>query len=222
MEKPPKRLCRKNCLGCSFRTIEYYRFSLTNNKTFQKTEEGLTCSRCGCLLCKDCATILYQDLAKNRTKFHSDCNPFLNGLETYVLTNGKKHPKNFIGHCCMISVMYPPRKKGSQVRNTVDVDDCQEGTFSIGGSFCLPEFKLLIPIDEKGMDVFGVGKDEEADARWHYVISEKHAAEIHSRGVFPSHEMPSSWTCVEKNLNIQLPHDLNHKQKVCQIYVVPH
>ena len=74
----------------------------------------------------------------------------------------------------------------------------------------MPEFKLLIPIDEKGMDVFGIGKDEKADAKWHYVIDEKHTMEIHSCGVFPSQEMPSTWTCVVKKLNIQLPHVLIH------------
>ena len=135
IEKPPKRLCRKNCLGCSYQTIEYYRFSWTNNKTFQKTEEGLTCSHCSRLLCKDCAAILYQDLAKKWNKFHSDCSPFLDGLETYAVTNGKKHPDDFIGHCCIISVMYPPHKKMNQIQNTVDITDSTGGKIQHWGKF---------------------------------------------------------------------------------------
>ena len=186
MEPPKKKKCNKYCLGCSFRTIKYNQFGPKNNKTFQTTEEGLTCSHCKCLLYKVCAAELYRDLSKKPKHYHNDCTPFLNGLETKVSYGCTKHPKNFTGHCCLIRTIFPAPDDTS-LRHPSVKSNRLPPLYSIGGGFCLPEFELLLPIDQKSMDFFGVGKDEGVDARLHYVIKEAYADAIHARGgVFPS------------------------------------
>ena len=78
----------------------------------------------------------------------------------------------------------------------------------------LPEFDLLLPIDEKSMDVFSLGKEAGIKARWHCVIEEGYADAIRDRGVFPQMTMPVEWITFVSKIKIQLPHTVNCKKKV--------
>ena len=52
----------------------------------------------------------------------------------------------------------------------------------IGGSFCIPEFDLMIQSSDKCMDVFGIGHDTEQEPLLHYVLDEKCANELNNNG----------------------------------------
>ena len=76
-----------------------------------------------------------------------------------------------------------------------------------------PEFGLLIPSNDKCMDVLGLGKEKDhVDARWHYVLDETNAEEILLLGGHPKVSLPSTWQVFTKMIKVDLPHVLSTKK----------
>ena len=147
---------------------------------------------------------LYADISKKRSRLHEDSLPFLNGLEAYVLSNGKCVPDNYLGHCCIIKQHFKPDRNRElpeplqDCKNSSDVDGV-----TIGGSMYLPEFQLLLPIDERSMDVFSLGKEQGIKPAWHCVIDEEFAHAIQKRGIFPKMSEPEEWITLKTKIKIQ-------------------
>ena len=82
-----------------------------------------------------------------------------------------------------------------------------------GGSFCIPEYNLMIKNCTSSMDVFGLGSDKNLNPILHFVLDEKCACQLHKDGYFPSCVMPENWVSYERSYDIQLPHVLSGKKK---------
>ena len=219
---------KRFCVGCSFRTIEKKQFRpKTNSKCHQKSLLTLQCSICRKELCYDCVRDLRSSIGPIQHLLHDDCNDFVQGLQEYEESNGKVTPEGYIGHCCLINRHYPDakeRKENVQNQQTKVIlkredlpDELIPKYFEspspnrprIGGSMCLPEYKLLLPSDEKSMDILGLGKEEKyLKARWHYVIDEDWAQRKEIRDVHPLKTMPNNWKSTTVKLKVPIPHSL--------------
>ena len=105
----------KLCLLCSYRTIEWKQYGKTkdgilNTRTFQKTNHGLTCTKCHQFICIECINVVVPVMIKDKSKFVNT--EFIDTLEQ---VSGKKYscvntPPGFVGHCCLIKgLIHPPR-----------------------------------------------------------------------------------------------------------------
>ena len=220
--KTHNRNRNNNCLGCSYRTIEYRQFSQKKNSNcYQKTRVGIKCSSCNRVLCESCVAGLLKGLKSKRNSLHSECDEFVRHIDTFHNSRGKVTPEGYIGHCCLIS-KYSTSPSGSKspteqrpltCHNMTNDNGASEGT-TIGGCMSLPEFRLLIPTDTTCMDVLGLGSEndrgEKLKGRWHYVIDEEFAAGVAARNVYPkdSHMPPDDWTFRDIKMSIPLPHSL--------------
>ena len=209
----------KLCLGCSWRTIELKQFSAKNCNSYQENDEGLNCCLCGGFLCKDCAMLLHPQLVTLQNRLHSDCMPFFNGMQQYAKSGFKHQPSSYQGHCCMISnKRYESREKVELEQRqkkakricllTPNQEKNNSKEVSIGGAMAFPEFLLLVGVDEKSMDVLGLGPENctNLPARWHYVIDEEDAEQLQSAGCHPKRNMPREWNDIDLFVSVPLPH----------------
>jgi hypothetical protein len=216
---------KRFCVGCSFRTIEKKQFrTKTNSKCHQKSLLTLKCSICRKELCYDCVRNLRSSIGPMQHLLHDDCKDFLNGLQAYDESNGKVTPEGYIGHCCLINRHYPDTKeqkniyRKQQTKIILKREDLPDELIPkyfespsprIGGSMCLPEYKLLVPSDENSMDILGLGKEHKyLKAKWHYVIDEEWAQQMHIRDVHPLNTMPNNWTSTTVKIQVSIPHSL--------------
>ena len=96
----------RNCLGCSFKTIERKQFRNENKRNcYQTTSIGLTCSVCKGLLCKNCIKDLHTKLNPYRRLLHADNDAFVAAIDAYMNIGGNKQHalEDFVGHCCIIN-----------------------------------------------------------------------------------------------------------------------
>ena len=199
---------KRFCVGCSFLTIKKKQFRpKTNSKCHQKSLLTLKCSICRKELCYDCVCNLRSSIGPMQHLLHDDCKDFLQGLQEYDESNGKVTPEGYIGHCCLINRHYPDakeRKENFQNQHTKIIlkredlpDELIPKYFKspspnrprIGGSMCLPEYKLLLPSDENSMDILGLGKEEK------YLK-------------VPFKTMPKNWTSTTVRIKVSIPHSL--------------
>ncbi|GFH47040.1 predicted protein [Chaetoceros tenuissimus] len=202
----------KYCLTCSCQTIERTRYnSKTNNGDYQISGEGLECSLCKCLICKDCISELSDqiDPKKNLSKYHSDTYPFLKGIIDY--TDGKPLSNKYIGHCCIISRFYKHRAAPTALTTPSTKRKKNRSSVRLGGAFVLPEFDLILPTVECIPDVFSLGRDESHKEKWHFVLDEKFVEE-HLNDAVPSTSLPPTWKVV-RGLKFKLsqPHNIDGK-----------
>lgn len=202
----------KYCLTCSCQTIERTRYnSKTNNGDYQISGEGLECSLCKCLICKDCISELSDqiDPKKNLSKYHSDTYPFLKGIIDY--TDGKPLSNKYIGHCCIISRFYKHRAAPTAPTTPSTKRKKNRSSVRLGGAFVLPEFDLILPTVECIPDVFSLGRDESHKEKWHFVLDEQFVEE-HLNDAAPSTSLPPTWKVV-RGLKFKLsqPHNIDGK-----------
>ena len=101
--KTHNRNRNNNCVGCSYRTIEYCQFSQKKNSNcYQKSRVGMKCTSCNNVLCELCVADLIKGLQSKRKSLHSECDGFLRDIDTFHTSRGKVTPEEFIGHCCLI------------------------------------------------------------------------------------------------------------------------
>jgi hypothetical protein len=168
--------------------------------------------------------------------FHEDCNDFVQGLKIYHQSKGTVTPDGYIGHCCLIDQHYPSkmnRAQGNQEKTStlffqrehlpkalIPQFFTKEHAMSdnmphLGGCMCLPEYKILLPSNERSMDILGLGKEgDELQPKWHYVIDERLAAKMRERKVMPSTKMPKNWININVGIRVPLPHSLKQKKKL--------
>lgn len=203
----------KYCLTCSCQTIERTRYNpVKNNGDYQISTEGLECSLCKCLICKDCISELSEEInpKKNLSKYHPDTYPFLEGVIDY--NAGIPLRNSYIGHCCIISMHYERRTAPTTSPSSpITKRKKKSSSVRLGGAFVLPEFALILPTVESIPDVFSLGRDASHKEKWHFVLDEQFV-EQHLHDAAPSTSLPSTWTVV-RGLTFKLsqPHNLEGK-----------
>ena len=150
----------KNCLCFSFRKIEHKQFRPgSNSNCYQTTRKGLKCSNCNRLICSNFVNQLATSLIAKRNEIHEEFQSFASSIIECSKTGYLKTSNNFIGHCCLINLRCENEHKlkttlSNNKRATID----EKPPVSFGGSFCLPEFSLLIGNNTNCMDVFALGQ----------------------------------------------------------------
>ena len=132
---------------------------------------------------------LYGPMSRDRDQFHPGYNEYMKGIDIF-LEEPHSNPKNFLGSCCIISQQVdkeltggeptmesdssplPPSKKHKLIDSVDRSGTCY--TSECGGTFCLPEFNLLVGGNDKCIDVFGLGSDCNVPAVWHCFLEEEH------------------------------------------------
>lgn len=103
-------------------TIESLRYDPEKNSgDYQVSVEGLTCSKCNCMVCKDCVTEINQKVnpLKKMHLYHEDTHSFLKGIAAFA-TKGTV-PATFVGHCCLIDQHYDRSQRNyQQIKMTIN------------------------------------------------------------------------------------------------------
>ena len=129
-----------------------------------------------------------------------------------------------MGHCCIINEkrlsLRANEKQGSRTLKRSLFNDKEESTH-YGGSFCIPEYKLMIKNSTSSMDVFGLGSDKNLEPILHFVLDENCACKLRKDGYFPSCVMPDNWVSYQTSCDIQMPHVLSGKKnKVIYVHYI--
>ena len=104
----------KNCLCCSYRTIELQQFKpLVKSNCYQKVRTGLCCGICNKLLCNECIAELSIALTHKRNDIHNEFDTFVSHIIEFNKTGKIKTPTLFIGHCCIINKQCEEKRKRS-------------------------------------------------------------------------------------------------------------
>ena len=215
----------KRCLCCSFSSRDHLRYVPASAKHFQKTTKGIRCCECKSLLCEDCIMDLHPQIQRIRKKLHSDCDDFVNGIELYVKSKGKKKPAKYIGHCCMISkrrAEEKQRERDEEEQRARDEEDRrvrdeeqgvrEEGEMversGIGGGMVYYGHRLIVAATNKCMDVHCLGKEPGIKATPHSVQREAYAKLVDELGIKTLDEMPAEWRRLsfETELTLRPPH----------------
>ncbi len=164
------------CLLCSCRSIELKQFGrsrkgVENNKSFQKTDVGMRCSKCTGFVCVDCLTLLVPIIAKDANHFVSTSllTRWKDALSLIKLS-GKTHSEH-IGHCCDVhfhcddtntsasssSCLSPDGHTASEkmiqpMQSSIDVG-------RLSGCIFFPEFDLFIDSPLECMDIHALGAE---------------------------------------------------------------
>ena len=75
----------------------------SNTKCFQRTNDGMTCSKCNSFVCIECLLLATHLLKQDKHLFVDQT--YVNNIDTIVSDYGKKNyksPSNCIGQCCLI------------------------------------------------------------------------------------------------------------------------
>jgi hypothetical protein len=88
---------------------------------------------------------------------------------------------------------------------------------TLGGCFCLPEFRLLIPTCTDSMDVISVGKETNLESVWHFVVDERQAAQLEAANVSPLTVRPIDWTLQYERIRVVWPYRNPNGKQVRQI-----
>jgi hypothetical protein len=88
---------------------------------------------------------------------------------------------------------------------------------TLGGCFCLPEFRLLIPTCTDSMDVMALGDDTRLESVWHFVVDEQQAADLEAANVSPLTVRPTDWTLHHELISVVWPHSDPNRKQVRQI-----
>ena len=210
---------KQNCICCSSKTIDSNRFDVkTNCSHFQKTIIGLRCKNCNALLCANCILAIHEAIVDINYDVHLEYTNYVESLKRFVSTKNYYPSNDFVGHCCIITrLRKSEREKNIQRTNHMKRKNIEKSSF--GGSFCLPEYNLLIGTSTTCMDVFGLGKDDNLEPTLHFVLDEECASELSSEGVSPQLFRPTSWSKYERTFDIVLPHDFkNNSVKVSHFF----
>ena len=199
---------------CSCRSIELNRVNAFSNiKDFQTTDIGLVCVQCKQFICQHCIKKVQEKLQVIGHDFDPRFEDFVNNIMQYE-SSCNDLDKDYIGHCCIIKNNKILNNKSSGPKRKV-VENINEMSF--GGSFCIPEFELMIESCDQCMDVFGIGHDTDQEPLLHYVLDEKCANELKNNGYQPLMDMPSDWITYEMQFEITLPHVIKeHNKKVSE------
>ena len=147
--------------------------------------------------------------------------------------SGYEHqPSSYQGHCCLISnKRYESREKDEMEQRQKNAkrirllppDQVKTNSkdISIGGAMAFPEFLLLVGVDEKSMDVLGLGPEEGTNlpARWHFVIDEEDAKQLQSAGCHPKETIPMEWNDITLVVSVALPF-ANQKKSENKVRIV--
>ena len=164
------------------------------------------------MICKDCIVDLSHQFESKKHLIHDEFKVFVQSIIEYSKKGTLKESCRFIGHCCIIDGKCKDIIKSSQsFRKRAIIGTPSNLKKSFGGSFCLPEFYLLIKNDDTCMDVFSLGAEENLNARLHFVVSDECANNIMNNNICPNVIMPPSWTSDIINIRINNPHSLNGK-----------
>ena len=211
------------CICCSARSIQPTRFSMSNMSDHQeKNELGLRCARCHRLLCCNCIYKLAEAIMPIKNDIHRDYSSFVENVISYSGTCYKTSPDNYIGHCCLIEVK---RNEEISVENQLKRKQQIEGrnnchNTNYGGSFCIPEYQMMVMVNTTSMDVFGIGKELQQNGLLHYVLDEKCAQSLMKKGFYPSNRMPNSWITIKKDIAINLPHVLTETKETVSTIIL--
>ena len=166
---------------------------------------------------------------KLRKKLHSDNDDFLNGIQLYYSSKGKKIPADFLGHCCMIkdraSLLKKQEETSAPGTSTVPPTPF-DNVSRLEGALVNCGYLLMVAATTKCMDVHCLGAEPGIDATPHFVYPQKQAILAEANSVLPMSEMPSGWldNSFETDLEITPPHIIdgdkgkNSKQKVSGKY----
>jgi len=154
---------------------------------------------------------LHERMSKDRHKFHEDFESYMNSVDTFLEEN--ETPAGYVGSCCIISQHVEEEVRLEEMKNETNISDHFSSV--AGGTFCLPEFNLLIGSNTTSIDVFGLGEETDTKGFWHSVLDEQHCRNIErSASKKVNRTIPDSWyheiiTCPA----IDEPHKLCFKKK---------
>ena len=166
-----------DCICCHYNSIEEKQFRVKDNKTFQTTSDGLVCSVCKSLLCKQCIDCLFQLLSKKEQKYHPESMPLF-----HVFANHLKkmpQPEHYVGHCCVISVEVTKNKKSPATDD--DLLPLHAPDNLIYGFISFTKYSLMVAPSFDSFDVHCLGaevRDITIRAIWLYVVPIEHALEL--------------------------------------------
>ena len=200
------------CLLCSYRTIEWNQFGKVNKhgeinaKTHQKTNNGLTCTRCKSFVCIRCIEKIVPFMSSDSHLFLST--DLLNHYKKAVSmpVNSLSTIENYIGHCCIIgtdtsSSASDSMKEDPRSSNNESVSpSCHHPTkYSVSNSVgrlsgCIffPEFHLFIDSPFDCMDIHAVGPEYIHKAN----VSKRTATGVPSTERNKECSLPARWHCV--------------------------
>ena len=166
---------------------------------------------------------LHGQMSRDRDKFHPDYDEYMKGIDIF-LEEPHLTPKNFLGSCCLIRahvqkepsvepLLLPPSKKHKPIDSVYSSGTCV--TSETGGTFCLPEFNLLVGGNGKCIDVFGLGRDTNVPAIWHCFLEEEHCMYVEkSTSKKVSKTLPCTWHSVIVQLpSIDPPEQMSFQNK---------
>ena len=210
---------KRACIGCSLETYEKKTIKKEGSNCFHSNKSGLICGSCNCILCNDCVKQLYPAIQAKLSSIHKVYSPYIKALEhAYIKSDEEdyRQPPNSIGNCCFIKnlrakeVLVEKRRWGnfqsfeseSKKRKSMETPLTYK---TMGGHMCLPEFDLIVETDFDSMDVIGLGGEKFLNGNklkpcYHFVVDSLNAAELESRGVHPSFEMPTNWFRVDEKV----------------------
>lgn len=217
----------KYCICCSMHTIESLRFDPEKNSgDYQVSVEGLTCSRCNCMVCKDCVEEINTKVEpeKKMHLYHEDTHSFLKGIAAYA-SKGTV-PTAFVGHCCLIDQHYDRSQRNYQeIKAKINYIRSKKQKHNhddphLGGCFLLPKYQLLIPTTEAAMDVFSYGADIDTEAVLHCVLDELYAQKMVDQGGIPSTAIPNDWDTIVLTIPLLQPHNISKSKNKKKVRII--
>ena len=235
---------KKLCHLCSYRSIEFKQFAevkkgVSNTRTFQKSNIGLTCTKCNGFVCIDCMQLLVPVMSRDAKHY---CNhDLLDAFKEAISPFSKiiKTPVDYIGHCCTISrpSRLPASAEGDEVIHKMPFSNCPDLTPRLSGCIFFPEFDIFIDSPMNCMDIHAVGaevknvvrkakrkrsgkptppqKIEYLPARWHCVVPHPFALENNSKAPIRNGVLPAGWKMMFlRKIKIKSPHNNQIIKKV--------
>ena len=159
------------------------------------------CVNCYGYICDRCVADVVPAINSKRKRYHEHCTACVEGLN-YFNDNGKQ-PVDYIAPCCLLRVNRPPKLVFDNKRKNLGD---RITSSPLGGSFVIPEFRLIVSTCFDSIDVLGLGREDNLNPRIHFVNDEQNGLDLQAAGVVPLTEMPESWEIETTIMHIRLPH----------------
>ena len=158
------RGARGCCLFCSLVTVELKQKLKNPDKKYPHRlldKGGLRCSVCNSFACQRCLSLFQVQFTKEMIRE----DPWCDVVNRYI-TEGF-NPNYFLGHCC-------------QLNRQFEEEDGENESNGLGGALVIPEYGLLLETTFTGMDVLGLGQDDELgiDGAYHALYPEGRSQQL--------------------------------------------
>ena len=182
----------KVCILCSCRTIEKSQSSSSNSVCYQQINTGLECSLCHQMVCSNCVNELSSHFKLREADIHPEFMDYINQIHQFSTTGYSLTYNNYVGHCCLLHIKCENKRNLKRKQMSSSPIPMSFNIPKFGGSFCLPEYNLLIANDTTCMDVFSLARETNISPSMHFVVDEEYAKAMIDQGNYPTTEMPSS------------------------------